>query len=40
MAQLHRWYWINEKPETAIANQLDLLTHDVKPKSGLGEGDH
>jgi hypothetical protein len=38
MAQLHRWYQIYENPETTIANQLDILAHNIELKSGLGEG--
>jgi hypothetical protein len=37
MAQLHRWYQIYENSETDISNQLDILSPDIKLKSGLGE---
>ncbi len=38
MAQIHRWYQIYENSDTTLANQLDILTQDIKLKSGLGEG--
>jgi hypothetical protein len=38
MAQIHRWYQIYENPETTIDNQIDILSPDIKLKSGLGEG--
>jgi hypothetical protein len=38
MAQAHRWFQIYENSETTLANQLDILTEDVRLKSGLGEG--
>jgi hypothetical protein len=38
MAQIHRWYQIYENPQTSIDNQIDILSPDIKLKSGLGEG--
>lgn len=37
LAQLHRWYLLYEEPEYGIENALDILTDDIRVKSGLGE---
>jgi hypothetical protein len=37
LTQLHRWYQVYENSEIDIANQLDILSQDIKLKSGLGE---
>jgi ketosteroid isomerase-like protein len=37
LAQLHRWYQPYENNAVPIENQLDILTEDVRLKSGLGE---
>ncbi len=37
LAQLHRWYLLYEKPEYGMENALDILSEDIKVKSGLGE---
>ncbi len=37
IAQLHRWYQLYENNDVPIENALDILTEDVKIKSGLGE---
>jgi hypothetical protein len=36
IAQLHRWYQPYENNDLPIDNSLDILTEDVKIKSGLG----
>jgi hypothetical protein len=37
MAQLHRWYQLYENNAVPVANQLDILTTDIRLKSSLGE---
>jgi hypothetical protein len=37
LTQLHRWYLPYENNAVPIENQLDILTEDVRVKSGLGE---
>jgi hypothetical protein len=37
LTQLHRWYQPYENNAVPLKNQLDILTDDVRVKSGLGE---
>jgi ketosteroid isomerase-like protein len=37
MAQLHRWYQLYENNDVPVENALDILTEDIRVKSGLGE---
>ncbi len=37
MAQFHRWYQYYEQAQPVLANQLDILSPQVRVKSGLGE---
>jgi len=37
LAQLHRWYLYYEEPQYGLDNALDILSKDIRVKSGLGE---